>query len=80
MLLFGLLVIDDTIRSGENDVSELSGREEVVGPVIDLKKRNVTLGRSAARFLRVFPYEPRKRWRCNFLFSTAKMIGVYGSR
>ncbi len=37
VLLLGLLVIDNTIRSGENDVAELSGWEEIVGPVIDLK-------------------------------------------
>ena len=37
MLLLGLLVIDDTIRGGKDDVTELSGWEKVVGPVIDLK-------------------------------------------
>ena len=37
VLLLGLLVIDDTIRGGKDDVTELSGWEKVVGPVIDLK-------------------------------------------
>jgi hypothetical protein len=67
VLLLGLLVIDDAVGSGEDDVAELSGWEEVVGPVIDLKKGNVTLGRSVARFLRCFPYEPRKTVEVQFL-------------
>jgi len=41
VLLLGLLVIDDAVGSGEDDVAELSGWEEVVGPVIDLVEGNV---------------------------------------
>ena len=66
MLLLGLLVIDDTIGSGENDVAELSGWEEVVGPVIDLKRKRNSWSKCSA-VLEVIPYEPRKTVEVQFL-------------
>ena len=41
MLLTGFLVIHDSVRGGENQVTELTGRQEVVDPLFNLSDSNV---------------------------------------
>ena len=37
VLLFRLLMINDTIRSGQDNMTELTGGEKICGPFVDLK-------------------------------------------
>ena len=41
VLSSGLLVVHDTSRSGQNDVTELSGWQQVVSPSLDVTDLNV---------------------------------------
>lgn len=41
VLLLGLLMVQNTIRSGQNEVTELARGQQVVGPLLDLVNSNV---------------------------------------
>lgn len=45
MLSSGLLVVHDTSRSGEDDVTELTGGEEVGDPLLNVADSDVETGR-----------------------------------
>lgn len=45
MLATGLLVVHDTSRGGQDDVTERTGREQQVDPVFNLRQLNVESGR-----------------------------------
>ena len=44
MFFLGFLVVHDTVRSGQNDVTELTRWEEVGSPFIDLSENIITPG------------------------------------
>lgn len=48
MLLLGLFVIDDAIRSGQDDEAELTRWEEIGSPFVNLVDANVETGRDDA--------------------------------
>ena len=45
MLSLGLLVVHDTIGGGQDDLSELSGGEDVVHELLEVLKLEVVAGR-----------------------------------
>jgi hypothetical protein len=45
VLAAGLLVVHDTGRGGEDDVAELTGREQLDNPLLELGKADVVAGR-----------------------------------
>lgn len=45
MLATSLLVVHDTSRGGEDDVSELTGWEQTDNPLLELTELNVVAGR-----------------------------------
>ena len=45
VLAAGLLVVHDTSRGGEDDVAELTGREELDNPLLKLREADVVAGR-----------------------------------
>lgn len=45
VLATGLLVVHDTGRGGEHDVTERTGGQELLNPVLDLAELNVEAGR-----------------------------------
>lgn len=47
MLPLGLLVVHDAVRSGHHDVAELTGRQQAVGPAVDVTRLDVEAGRDA---------------------------------
>ena len=44
MLLLSLVVVHDTVRGGEDEVTELTGRKKVLGPLLDSIKGNIEAG------------------------------------
>ena len=44
MLTTGLLLVHDASRGGENDVAELTGREQLDNPLLELGEANVVAG------------------------------------
>ena len=45
MLLLGLLMVNNSVRSGQDNVTELTGWEEIGGPFVDLKTYKNLIGR-----------------------------------
>lgn len=45
MLSAGLLVVHDTSRGGEDDVAELTGREQLDNPLLEVSEADVVAGR-----------------------------------
>jgi len=45
VLAAGLLVVHDTGRGGEDDVAELTGREQLDNPLLELGETDVVAGR-----------------------------------
>jgi hypothetical protein len=45
VLASGLLVVHDTGRGGEDDVAELTGREQLDNPLLELGETDVVAGR-----------------------------------
>lgn len=45
VLATGLLVVHDTGRGGEDDVAELTGREQLDNPLLELGETDVVAGR-----------------------------------
>jgi hypothetical protein len=48
VLATGLLVVHDTSRGGEDDVAELTRRQELGNPLLELTELDVVAGRDAA--------------------------------
>ena len=48
VLMTSLLVVHDTLRSGQDDVSELTAGEQVAGPHLNLVQLHIEAGRDAA--------------------------------
>jgi hypothetical protein len=48
VLATGLLVVHDTSRGGEDDVAELTRRQELGNPLLELAELDVVAGRDAA--------------------------------
>ena len=48
MLATSLLVIHDTLRGGQHDVTELTAGKQVAGPHLNLIDLNIEAGRDAA--------------------------------
>jgi len=44
VLTTGLLLVHDASRGGENDVAELTGREQLDNPLLELGEANVVAG------------------------------------
>ena len=47
MLTSGLLVVHDTLRGGQHDVTELTAGKQVAGPHLDLVHLDIEAGRDA---------------------------------
>ena len=45
VLLLGIAVVQDAVGGGEDEVAELAGREEVLGPLVDGVDGEVEAGR-----------------------------------
>jgi hypothetical protein len=48
VLATGLLVVHDTSRGGEDDMAELTRRQELGNPLLELTELHVVAGRDAA--------------------------------
>lgn len=48
VLAASLLVVHDTSRGGKDDVTELTGREELGNPLLDISETHVVAGGDAA--------------------------------
>lgn len=44
VLASGLLVVHDTSRGGEDDIAELTGREQLDNPLLELREADVVAG------------------------------------